>query len=237
MKRNQIDEGRRPGASGKAEARRPGPGQEEGESPRRRSAVELGAAKPERVGPRQVLQRISEHFSSTWKLLSETNTFLAKTSLMSQYEDEFMAMRSRLKSFPDDHGAVLETKNRLIQIRKGLRLLGYDLSLADYQLSISGFRNETSSDTYTRVVLFIGSREILSKAGEANHETLYGYLDAEPHGEIGQSHCLWYSWKGTKLFLSGSDSEDPAAFETLKTWCELPENRLFLLRHMKERHH
>jgi len=183
-----------------------------------------------------VLQRISEHFSSTWKLLSETNKFLSKTSLMSQYEAEFIAMRSRLKSYPDDRGVVSEIKDRVIQIRRGLRLMAYDLSLADYDLFISGFRNETSSDTYTRIVLFIGSKDVRSRAGEANHETLYEYLDAEPHGEIRQSHCLWFCWNGTTLLLSGSDSEEPTAFEALKTWCELPENRLLLLRHMKEQH-
>jgi len=187
------------------------------------------------LGAMGVLERLAEHFSSTWKLLSETNKFLAKTSLMGHYETEFTAMRARLKSHEHDRETIMEIKDRVIQIRKGLRLGGYDLTLADFDLVISDYRNDSSARTYTRMVMFIGDGRIWSVSGEANHETLFGYLDAEPHGNVEHSHCLWYRWEGMTLFVSGSDSEDQASFEALKSWSDTPENRLMLLRHMKDR--
>jgi len=184
----------------------------------------------------RVLERLAEHFSSTWKLLSETNRFLSKTSLSSHYEAEFTDMRSRLKSHRSDRDTISEIKDRLIQVRKSLRLSGYDLSLVDHDLVVSGYRDDSSADSYKRLVIFIGGRGIWSLSGDANHQTLYEYLAAEPHGDIEQRHYLWYRWEGRTALLSGADSEDPADFEALKTWCELPENRHLLLRHMKERH-
>ena len=182
-----------------------------------------------------VLGRLAEHFSSTWKLLSETNKFISKTSLMGHYEAEFTAMRTRLKSHESDRATIMDIKERVVQIRKGLRLSGYDLTLVDYDLVISDYRNDSSSDTYRRIVMFIGGGRIWSISGEANHETLFEYLDAEPHGAVEQSHFLWYRWEKTTLLLSGSDSESQASFERLKAWSDLPENRHLLLRHMKDR--
>jgi hypothetical protein len=184
----------------------------------------------------KMLEKLAEHFSSTWKLLSDTNKFLAKTSLLEHYESEFTQLRTVLKSHQSDREAIMEIKERVIEIRKSLRLSGYDLSLVDHDLVISGYRNDANAQSHTRMVMFIGERRIWSIAGEANHETLYAYLDAEPHGEVRQSHFLWYRWDGKTLLLSGSDSETQANFDSLRTWCDLPENRHLILRHMKERH-
>lgn len=122
----------------------------------------------------------------------------------------------------------------MIEIRRSLRLSGYDLGLLDYELEVRGFSSDAQALTHRRLVLFLGDGRIWSLAGEDNHETLAAFLDARVGAEVRQRHYLWFRWEGRRLCLSGSDTETKADFERLQAWAESPERRHLLLRHMRD---
>lgn len=183
----------------------------------------------------RITERISERLATTWKLLSDTDRFLAKTSLFSHYEGELREWRSGLQRHAENKEAVTLIRSQLIELRKTLRLAGYDLSLVDRDLLVSGYCDDSCASTHRRLVLVIGALSIGLIAGEANHESLSEHLRESIKEDILEIHNLWYRWEGPRLHLSGSDSEGKDDFELLKTWCESPENRHRLLRAMKAR--
>ncbi|MEI6876390.1 MAG: hypothetical protein WCL50_14820 [Spirochaetota bacterium] len=180
-----------------------------------------------------LLQKLSENFSSTWKLLSETTYFLSRASILHLYENELKEMRHDLESHRNNRETITRIKNQIIEIRRALRMSGYDLSLADYNLVVDEFKNDAAMATHRRMVLFIGNGRLWIKTGEANHNTLFEYLSQEIKGDIEQVHYLWYRWNGKTLYLSGSDSEDKADYEKLKRWSAFPENKYLVLKYMK----
>ena len=125
----------------------------------------------------------------------------------------------------------------LTELRKALRVQGYDLSLGKLELSLQGFRNDSSVvEGFNRIVLFIGKRDIWYLVGEDNHielnRRLENYLGEKAY-EIQQKHYLWYRWNHEQLIVSGSDTESKEDFETFKAWCSQPERRLYLLSQLK----
>jgi len=182
--------------------------------------------------------RLSERFASTWKLLSETTSFLAKTSAFPHYEIQLRDLRAKLQVSRGDDRVANELRKEIVALRSALRLQGYDLSLASLDLSVGGFRSDSAlGEGYRRAVLFIGEKGIRALSGEANHIELHERLESQlPRGEpitIRHKHYLWYRWKGVLLSISGSATETASDFELLKAWCDVPENRLFLLGLMK----
>ncbi len=187
---------------------------------------------------RGIRQRLSERFASTWKLLSETTSFLAKTSAFAHYELQLRELRARLQLSHGDDRVTNNLRKEIVALRSSLRLQGYDLSLGSLDLSVEGFRSDAAlGEGYRRAALFIGDKGIKALAGEANHAELHDRLEAMlTRGEpiaTRHKHYLWFRWKGGLLYISGSATETATDFERLKSWCDVPENRLGLLAAMK----
>jgi hypothetical protein len=181
---------------------------------------------------------ISEHFASTWRLLSETTIFLSRTSIFSQYEQELMDMRSRLASAGKNETVATEVRRELVAIRETLRLNGYDLTLGALELAIRGFRNDAAlSEGFRRMVLFIGRRSLWALSGDENHRALHDHLEraleSRSDEDILQKHYLWFQWNNGLLTISGADTETKEDFEAFTEWCAQAENRLRLLGYMK----
>jgi hypothetical protein len=180
---------------------------------------------------------LQERFASTWLLLSDTTNFLSRTSVFLQYESTLMEMRRLLSSSSKNSDTERSVRRDLTELRKALRVQGYDLSLGKLELTLQGFRNDSSvAEGFNRIVLFIGKREIWYLVGEDNHIELNRRLEqylGEKAGEILQKHYLWYRWNHEQLIISGSDTESKDDFETFKAWCSQPERRLHLLAQLK----
>jgi hypothetical protein len=176
---------------------------------------------------------LSDRFADTWKLLSETTQFLSRTAVFDHYEDELRTLRRDLQSAGKDSEIARRIRGEITELRKSLRLQGYDLSLAKQNLVISGFRNDASlGEGFRRVVIFFGEDDIYWLAGEDNHitlaELLEKQLDKQAHRAVIRSrHYLWYRRKGNDLLLSGSDTELKDDFERLKAMGEA--NSLMIL--------
>lgn len=164
---------------------------------------------------------LSDRFSDVWKLLSETTTFLSRTPSFHQYELQLRSWRARLQRSPHDSDARKEVRTELVELRKSLRLLGYDLSLASQDLRFEGFRNDAClREGFRRVVIFLSDSGTFWLSGEDNHVTLAGFLEErlETMGIYGirERHFLWYRRRGSDLILSGSDTEAPEDFAHLE---------------------
>ncbi|MGA2546077.1 MAG: hypothetical protein ABSF43_05995 [Rectinemataceae bacterium] len=182
---------------------------------------------------------LSERLATTWVLLSDTTNFLSRTSVFNQYELQLRDLRFRLSNSKNDDRELHDIKKELIELRAGLRLQGYDLSLGALDLSIKGFRNDAAmAEGFKRIVLFIGTRDLWFITGEENHRVLHDYLESECERkrsiDIRQKHYLWFRWNHSLLLISGADSETADDFEELKAWGEKPENRLALLGKLKK---
>ncbi len=190
---------------------------------------------------RRVAAGFQERIASTWRLLSDTTSFLSRTSLFHQYEGELMELRRSLSTAGRDDTVVRAVRLRLTEIRASLRIQGYDLTLGALELSVKGFRGDASvAQGFRRLVVFIGERKIWVIAGDENHRVLHDYLESDLErsrsGDISQKHYLWYQWRAGLLTISGADSEAKDDFEDFKAWCEQPENRLLLLGRMRKFH-
>jgi hypothetical protein len=187
----------------------------------------------------KIARSLSERFASTWRLLSDTTSFLSRTSALEQYERQLRDLRARLQTSQGDDRMTGSIRKEVIELRASLRLQGYDLSLGSLELSVKGFRSDASvNEGFRRAVVFIGPKGIRALAGEANHIELHDRLEAGLSSkapiEIRSKHYLWYRWSGGLLSLSGAATETEADFERLREWCENPENRLSILATMKK---
>jgi hypothetical protein len=167
---------------------------------------------------------LADRFSDTWKLLSETSQFLSKTPVFAHYEEDLRAWRSRLQRTGKNSSDARRIREEITELRKTLRIEGYDLSLARQNLIVDRFRNDAAlGEGFRRVVIFFGEDDIYWLAGEDNHITLAELLErhletARPQnrGIIRSRHYLWYRRRGGDLILSGSDTELKEDFERLK---------------------
>ncbi len=82
---------------------------------------------PEKLTTR-LFNNLRDSFQSDWKLLSETEHFLASTPLQQNYEQQFAVWRKRLQTAHND-AARASVREEIITLRKSLRVEGYDLSL------------------------------------------------------------------------------------------------------------
>jgi hypothetical protein len=188
---------------------------------------------------KKLARSLSERFASTWRLLSDTTTFLSRTSMFDYYESQLREMRARLQGSRDDDRAAAEIRKEIVELRSSLRLQGYDLSLGSLELSVKGFRGDASiAEGFRRVVVFIGQKGIRALAGESNHIELHDQLEsmlpAKASIVILSKHYLWYRWNNGMLSLSGAATETAEDFERLQDWCANPENRLSMLATMKK---
>ena len=183
----------------------------------------------------RLLNNLRDSFQSDWKLLSETEHFLASTPLQQHYEQQFAVWRKRLQKARND-AVRASIREEIIALRKALRMEGYDLSLGAIQLIVKDFVNDDAAARgFRRVVLCFCDAELFWLSGEANHLELAGSLQAELerkrlyiHPEM---HCLWFLWKRNALLLSGSATETKEAFERLQT--RVQANPQKVLRYLK----
>ena len=98
---------------------------------------------PEKLTTR-LLNNLRDSFQSDWKLLSETEHFLASTPLQQNYEQQFAVWRKRLQTGKND-AVRASVREDLIALRKALRLEGYDLSLGAIQLIVKDFVNDDAA--------------------------------------------------------------------------------------------
>ncbi|MEL3907194.1 MAG: hypothetical protein P1P65_09265 [Treponema sp.] len=164
---------------------------------------------------------LKDRFQSDWKLLSETEHFLAATPLHRSYEQQFKTWRKILQT-EHDSTARTAAREEIIALRKILRLQGYDLSLGSIQLIVRDFVNDDAAARgYRRAVICFCDAGLFWLSGEVNHIELAGNLQTElerknvyTHPEM---HYLWFLWQKQALLLSGSATETKEAFERLKT--------------------
>ncbi|MHC6202495.1 hypothetical protein ACYULU_04785 [Breznakiellaceae bacterium SP9] len=168
---------------------------------------------------------LSDRFKDIWKLLSETTVFLSRTKEFPAYESQLRQWRSQLQHSSKDLDLINRIRAEIRELRKSLRLAGYDLSLGKQNLIIDGFRNDAClGEGFRRVVLFFTNNGISYLAGEDNHVTLSSLLEAHIDKQIrsGQSirvfekHYLWYRRSGADLILCGADTETKEDFERIK---------------------
>ena len=189
---------------------------------------------------RSLTALLSDRFSDTWKLLSETTRFLERTSVFEHYEDELRSWRRDLQNAGNSIEISRRIRQEITDLRKSLRHQGYDLSLARQNLVLEGFRNDSSlAEGFHRVVIFFGENDIFWLSGDDNHITLSELLEQQMETRmfkqrvsIRSKHYLWYRRKGNDLILSGSDTETKEEFERLKAMVET--NNLLFLAKLKE---
>lgn len=183
---------------------------------------------------------ISERFADVWKLLSETGLFISRLHEFAEYENQLRSWRSTLQNKRSDAATMHTVRTEIIELRKQLRLQGYDLSLARQNLIFDGFRNEASmSEGFSRLVLFFTEGDLYWFKGDENHIALAEYLEQYIYSRrstkrterIRERHYLWYKRQRTDLVLSGSDTETKDDFERLKARGET--HSLFLLSRLK----
>ena len=95
---------------------------------------------PEKLTTR-LFNNLRDSFQSDWKLLSETEHFLASTPLQRNYEQQFAVWRKRLQTGKND-AVRASVREEITALRKMLRLEGYDLSLGAIQLIVKDFVND-----------------------------------------------------------------------------------------------
>jgi hypothetical protein len=189
----------------------------------------------------KLVDLFSDSFSDAWKLLSETTVFLSRTKEFDAYEHQLRTWRSQLQTSRKNPEVMRRIRSELVEIRKQLRLQGYDLSLGKQNLITDGFRNDACiAEGFRRVVIFITDTTLYSLAGDNNHIALTEYLERQTEAEsyaqkrrirILDRHYLWYRRDGNDLVLSGSDTETKEDFDRFSAMCAA--NSLFFLSGLK----
>lgn len=188
-----------------------------------------------------IQKALGERLASTWVLLSDTTNFLSRTNDFAAYQPELLRMRSRLQGSQKSSETEREVRAQVVELRKSLRLQGFDLTLGKVELVVAGFRNDAAvAQGFRRLVVAVGPRTARWIEGEANHVELDRRLDEvlsrerrRPHEET-ERHFLWYRSDPRAFLVSGSDSEDPEAFERLRAWASDGNNALRFLAALKD---
>jgi hypothetical protein len=200
----------------------------------------LKSASPRNSIGATIKNLLSDKTTDVWKLLSETDYFLSRTEDYHHYEHQMRGLRARLNACGKTGKETLkEIHAELVELRKELRLSGYDLSLGKYRLVFDGFRHDDSlGHGFRRMVLFICDGFFLWLTGEANHIELAETLEqqvtrhaaaTEKRITIRGKHYLWYLRTKDELILSGADTETKEDYAQLKAHGEV-SSLLFLSR-------
>ena len=166
---------------------------------------------------------------------------MSRTDDYHHYENQMRKLRARLNSCgrTGKDTVLKEIHAELVELRKELRLSGYDLSLGKYRLVFDGFRHDDSlGKGFRRMVLFLCDDFFLWLTGEANHIELAETLEQQitRHSaamgkkiNIKGKHYLWYLRTKDELILSGADTEIQEDYARLKAQGEV-SSLLFLSR-------
>jgi hypothetical protein len=182
---------------------------------------------------------LSPKLTEVWNLINETALLLNRTVVRDRYKNQLDTLRSHLNGHLQQgsvNPAMLkEVQGGIIELRRQLRLAGYDLSMGKYTLVFDGFRNDASPEEgFWRMVLFIGDSAFYWETGSENHIMLASLLERRLSAKSGmpvvrEAHYLWYRWSKTSLVLSGAATETKEDYEKLKTAGEA-DSLLFLSR-------
>jgi hypothetical protein len=178
---------------------------------------------------------LAKKINEVWGLLNETALLLNRTAVRRRFENQLAVLRFQLQHVPPNPAILQEVNGALTELRKQLRLAGYDLSKGKYTLILDGFRNDDASvEGFVRLVLFIDkSGAFYWKTGEENHMMLAAMLGnvlgKNPVLHIIDMHYLWYLKTKTTLTLSGAATETGEDYERLKTMAHR-DSLLFLSR-------
>jgi hypothetical protein len=173
----------------------------------------------------KLIEMLSDRFSDAWKLLSETSVFLSRTKELESYDKQLRQWRAELQISRNNPEVVQRIRSEIIELRKHMRLQGYDLSLGRQNLILDGFRNDACmGEGFRRLVIFLTDKGLYYIAGDDNHIALSEYLERRLMAEnvldgrtrLLDRHYLWYLRRGQDLILSGSDTEGKEDFERLK---------------------
>lgn len=163
---------------------------------------------------------ISDRFDPEWKLLSETEAYLSYTPEFSQYEGLFRAWRRRLAEQKAGKTSLVSIRSEITELRRTLRLKGYDLSLGLKKVILDGFRNDDAvASGFMRAVLCFSGSEVFTKKGSANHIDLLAELEQDlarrQMNAPMECHFVWFRRKSEGLVLSGAASETAEAWKRL----------------------
>jgi hypothetical protein len=178
---------------------------------------------------------LSKKLTDVWRIVNETALLLNRTAIKDRYERQLGVLRSKLRQEPVNPVILDEVSAGLTELRRQMRLAGYDLSMGKYTLIFDGFRHDDSiAEGFKRMVLFIGTDKFFCKSGDGNHLALAEFLDRQisagtKRPAILGMHYLWYKRTKTALILSGAATETAEDFELLKKAGEA-DSLLFLSR-------
>lgn len=186
----------------------------------------------------KIVNDISEYFSSAWVLLSDTTIYLSNNrKLFHHYENHLRDLRRRLETNKNNPEIIGEVRKEVAEIRKTLRLQGYNLKLGSLDIKVEGFRNDDcASKGFQRCVLYLlADGDILFTIGMSNHielaETMEARLKAQGYRQVRQKHYLWYKWSNRVLLLSGSATETADDLELFRTY--VSENKDYMLKKLR----
>ncbi|MBN1617554.1 MAG: hypothetical protein JW875_09625 [Spirochaetales bacterium] len=180
---------------------------------------------------------LTDRFSSEWKLLTETERYLSNTPEAPLYESRFRLWREKLNRISRGSTELISLRSEIVDLRKELRLKGYDLSLGLQTLVLEGFRDDTAmAEGFSRVVLCFTNVGLFFHTGSANHIALAQEMDIRLHTLKGitsrESHYLWYARTAQGLILSGGATETKESFLRLEAL--VTANPLKLLSALKD---
>jgi len=163
---------------------------------------------------------VSKKLDEVWKLINETALVLSRTAVKDKFQEWMTAIHARLQSNPLNPSIQHEVWNTLTELRRQLRLAGYDLNMGKYSLVFDGFHDDDVLNRMKRMVLFIDNEgKFYWETGDGNHIILDKYLDQrlkKRDCHITERHYLWFFWTKTTLTLSGSATEQEESYLKLK---------------------
>jgi hypothetical protein len=157
-------------------------------------------------------------------LLSDTNNFLASLRTFDRYENTLRHWRHSLEKNRNNNRIIRGIHTEIMELRKSLRKMGYDLTISSFNIRFAGFRNDASlREGFKRAVLAITDKGVFVFTGSENHVNLRSYLEdrlIRSKLNIRQMHYLWYLRNQKTLTLSGSDTETKDDFEELQIFAK-----------------
>lgn len=182
----------------------------------------------------KIINNLAEKFTSVRVLLFDTENFLKNNQLWNEYESTFRELRKTLDTYKNSEESISQIKDRIVAIRRSLRLSGYDLKLGNLDINFCGFRSDDAvADGFRRMVLSITNEgKIYFISGTDNHKDLFRFMQLKyPAADLNDTHSLWYRWRNNILQLCGSDSEPPDNYDLLRKYAE--KNKNFILNKIK----
>jgi hypothetical protein len=87
---------------------------------------------------------LSKKMTGVLQLVNETALLLDRTAIKDRYEGSLGVLRAKLLRTPANPVILGEVSAGLTELRRQMRLAGYDLSMGKYALVFDGFRHDDS---------------------------------------------------------------------------------------------